>query len=130
MLCSVHTGGRAHASKGICEAIVLCLQTPAEFFCLHTPLQRRQRMLEEVHMQMNARAYAEHLQSNVRVRKLVGKVSGKEHEFVQVRCVFVCVCGVCVCVCVMCFCVGSEGRRCRDTHREGRDSDARNQRHV
>jgi len=42
------------------------------------------QLSEEAQMQFNAKQYAEHLQSNARVRKLIGHVAGKEHEFVQV----------------------------------------------
>eukprot|EP00983_Pelagomonas_calceolata_P100218 1158541-Pelagomonas_calceolata.AAC.2 len=45
-------------------------------------IRERQRH-EERQMVFNARRYAEGLQSTVRVRQLVGQVSGKEHMFVQ-----------------------------------------------
>lgn len=77
-----------------CLRLQKCRLNKAPFECpqcshtkyLHSPdgLQRMKQLSEEAQMQFNAKQYAEHLQSNARVRKLIGHVAGKEHEFVQV----------------------------------------------
>lgn len=47
-------------------------------------LQRQRQVSDEAQMHLNAKQYAERLQSNARVRKLIGHVAGQEHKFVQV----------------------------------------------